>query len=181
MSGIIRRAYDICSTDEALQTELAFIKKVFTEINGYPKFLVDRMLQKFREMQTEAETSENNNTSDEIPPEEEADKKQTLILKVPFRGDRGQTLIKSLENTLKRTIENKINYRIVHTGTKLSIYFSLKDKVKVGVKKANLGLGQFGPRSTVVGVGVLAGLQHMVVWILNMWGRASAGPPGALA
>ena len=126
--GIIRRAYDICSTNEALQTELAFIKKVFTKINGYPKFLVDRMLQKFREMQTEADTSENNNTSDEIPPEE-SDKKQTLILKVPFRGDKGQTLIKSLENTLKRTIENKINYRIVHTGTKLSRYFSLKDKV----------------------------------------------------
>ena len=128
LSGIIRRAYDICSTNEALQTELAFIKKVFTEINGYPKFLVDRMLQKFREMQTEADTSENNNTSDEIPPEE-ADKKQTLILKVPFRGDKGQTLIKSLENTLKRTIEDKINYRIVNTGTKHSRYFSLKDKV----------------------------------------------------
>ena len=128
LSGIIRRAYYICSTNEALQTELAFIKKVFTEINGYPKFLVDRMLQKFREMQTEADASENNNTSDEIPPEE-SDKKQTLILKVPFRGDKGQTLIKSLENTLKRTIENKINYRIVHTGTKLSRYFSLKDKV----------------------------------------------------
>ena len=56
-------------------------------------------------------------------------KSKLFILKVPFRGDKGQTLIKSLENTLKRTIENKINYRIVHTGTKLSRYFSLKDKV----------------------------------------------------
>ena len=71
-------------------------------------------------MQTEADTSENNTTSDEIPPKE-ADKKQTLILKVSFRGDKGQTLIKSLENTLKRTIEDKINYRIVHTGTKLAL------------------------------------------------------------
>ena len=128
LSGIIRRAYDICSTNEALETELAFIKKVFTETNGYPKFLVERMLSKYRERLTEEDTATNNNTSAEAPPEE-PDSKKTLILKVPFRGDKGQTLVKSLENTLKRTIDNKINYRIVHTGTKLSRYFSLKDKV----------------------------------------------------
>ena len=38
--GIIRRAYDICSTEEARKTELEFIYKVFTEINGYPESLV---------------------------------------------------------------------------------------------------------------------------------------------
>ena len=50
------------------------------------------------------------------------------MMKVPFRGNEGQTLVKRLDESLKQTLKDKLKYRIVHTGTKISRYFSLKDK-----------------------------------------------------
>ena len=119
LSGIIRRAYDICSTEEGRSSELKFIFKVFTEINGYPRYIVNNMMKKFEET--------NRNIVE--PDENEGEEKEgrTLILKVPFRGQKGEALLKNMNNTLKRSLP-ETNFRIVHTGTKLSKYFSLKDK-----------------------------------------------------
>ena len=66
------------------------------------------------------ESEENNDEGSDGP---------TLILKVPFRGQKGEALLKKLNNNLKRSLP-ETKYRIVHTGTKLSKYFSLKDKTK---------------------------------------------------
>ena len=49
-----------------------------------------------------------------------------MILKVPFRGKEGDSILKNLDHTLKRTLPST-DYRIVHSGSKLSRYFSLKD------------------------------------------------------
>ena len=53
LAGIIRRAHSICSTKEALSTELNFIQHVFTVNNGYPNNLVESMLLKFEEANKE--------------------------------------------------------------------------------------------------------------------------------
>ena len=124
LSGIIRRAYDICSTQEGRSSELDFIFKVFTEINGYPRYIVKNMMKKFEESNRNedqpTESEENNDEGSDGP---------TLILKVPFRGQKGEALLKKLNNNLKRSLP-ETKYRIVHTGTKLLKYFSLKDKTK---------------------------------------------------
>ena len=62
LSGIIRRAYVICSTVEARSTELKFIEKGFTDINGYPKYLVKNMLKKFEEAHKNETGTVNNST-----------------------------------------------------------------------------------------------------------------------
>ena len=56
-----------------------FIFKVFTEINGYPKMLVKSMLEK---MKDKFEGNDTNNEIVEVP----------VILKVPFRGDKGENI-----------------------------------------------------------------------------------------
>ena len=130
LAGIIRRAYSICSTKEALSSELDFIRHVFITINGYPKYLVESMLKKFEET-NKAHPETDTQTSTEPAESQKAEEKivkPTLMLKVPFRGNEGQTLVKRLEESLKQTLKDKIEYRIVHTGTKISRYFSLKDK-----------------------------------------------------
>ena len=39
LCSIITRAYRICSTQEYLEAELLKIKREFTQINGYPKWV----------------------------------------------------------------------------------------------------------------------------------------------
>ena len=126
LAGIIRRAYEICSTDENRQRELDFIFKVFTEINGYPKSLVQSMMEKSKEK------FENNTTSEEKDTEtenQENDKKAPLILKVPFRGKEGEHLLKKLHRNLENNLPEDQPFRIVHTGSKLSKHFNIKDKI----------------------------------------------------
>ena len=124
--GIIRRAYVICSNDEELTKELQFITKVFTEINGYPRNLVTSILKNVKDKQ--------NGTEEEIPTTEEDSNEESpdpkfLMIKVPYAGEKGETLIKTLHTTLKRNLPDNQEVRIVQTGTKLSKYFNIKDKV----------------------------------------------------
>ena len=97
---------------------------MFIRINGYPHYIVNSILRKVKEDQNadDASSSEDDTLSND------EDSKQTLMLKLPFRGKKGDTLIRSLKKDLKRNLPDT-ECRIVHTGSKLSQYFSLKDKV----------------------------------------------------
>ena len=126
LSGIIRRAYEICSTEESRKLELDFISDVFVRINGYPHYVVNSKLRKFEGQ--DSQNDENTPTrEDEITTNN--DEKDTLILQLPFRGTEGESLIRRLKNSLRQNLPNNIECRIVHTGSKLSQFFSLKDKV----------------------------------------------------
>ena len=46
LSGMIRRAYEICSNEDELKKELTHLKKVFTVTNGYPQYLVSSVMEK---------------------------------------------------------------------------------------------------------------------------------------
>ena len=128
LSGMIRRAYEICSNEDELKKELAHLKGVFTTTNGYPYHLVSSVMKKTKEQQQQklkptSEESEEPVTGDS-PVEE-----KILMLKVPYAGPKGETLLKDLNNTLKKNLPEKIKCRVVQTGTKLSRNFNIKDKV----------------------------------------------------
>ena len=127
LHGIIRRAYEICSTEEATKNELSHIEKVFTEINGYPKNLVKSVLKKVKTDQT-AEKEEVSIPIEESGTDETSEEK-TLVLKLPHAGAEGETIIRGLKNTLQRNLPDNLKCRIVQTGTKLSTRFNIKDKV----------------------------------------------------
>lgn len=122
LSGIIRRAYEVCSTEESRRSELNFISDVFTRINGYPHYIVSSMLTKFEKEHKSGNAPLNDDATND------GEIKQTLTLQIPFRGSKGDNLIRSLKNVLKRNLPDT-ECRIVHTGSKLSQYFSLKDGV----------------------------------------------------
>ena len=128
--GIIRRAYEICSTEEGKLEELKFLKTVFTETNGYPHYLVISALEKIKE-RYEAETTGTPETTED---EEPADNSQPVepklyMLKLPYAGKEGEGIVKSLKNTLRRNLPDNQEVRIVHNGTKLSKHFNIKDKI----------------------------------------------------
>ena len=124
--GIIRRAYEICSAEEELSKELAHIEKVFTITNGYPRSLVISALRKVKQQVDGTTTSSNvDGTNDS----NENDDPKILMLKVPYAGDKGESLIKDLKNTLRRNLPENLECRVIQTGTKLSRHFNIKDKV----------------------------------------------------
>ena len=53
--------------------------------------------------------------------------KRTLIL--PYAGEKGYSIVRSLEKQLKRSLPNNVKPNIVFTGTKLSSNFNVKDHV----------------------------------------------------
>ena len=125
--GIARRAYLICSTEEALSNELAFITKVFTEVNGYPKYLVKSILQKTKESHDGLRTTSSSNDGDDN--QEQSAESKIYTMNIPYLGKEGEGMIRSLRNTLKRNLPSNQEVRIVHTGTKLSQHFNIKDKI----------------------------------------------------
>ena len=126
LSGIIRRAYEICSTDTALKMELSHIKKVFIEINGYPPHLVTSLLKKANE---KSKGESNNPEENPEDTNEDPTESKLLMIKVPYAGKTGENIVDSLKNSLKRNLPTNIKCRIVQTGTKLSTRFNIKDAI----------------------------------------------------
>ena len=49
---------------------------------------------------------------------------------LPYQGDRGNTLVKSLQKRLHNLLPNHINTQVTYTGKKLSTCFNIKDQTK---------------------------------------------------
>ena len=130
LSGMVRRAYEICSNENELNKELAHLKKVFTTTNGYPRSIVISIMKKAKEQRTEASTQSNaDQPEDTSIRDEDSTNPKLLMLKVPYAGVKGENLIKGLKNTLQRNLPANIKCRVVQTGTKISQNFNIKDKV----------------------------------------------------
>ena len=50
-------------------------------------------------------------------------------LKLPYKGDHGIKLIKSIKTSTKKSLPEKHDLRIILTGTKLSSQFNIKDDI----------------------------------------------------
>ena len=127
LRGLVRRAYDICSTEVELKKELSHLRNVFTEVNNYPHNLVDTTLKNVKEERSKPRTTDTEETEEGGEAENES---TTLMLKVPFAGEKGERLMKDLNRTLQRNLPKKIKCRIVRTGTKLQRNFNIKDKLE---------------------------------------------------
>ena len=100
LKTLIRRAYTVCLNDNLLQEELHHIKKCFTEINGYPKWLLKQTSDSFKTSNKNYNNKINkknndtniNNLSDKI----------AHTLKLPHKSDHGINLIKSLKAATKK-------------------------------------------------------------------------------
>ena len=58
---------------------------------------------------------------------EEIEQKRHLLI-LPYQGDRGNTLVKSLQKRLHNLLPNHINTQVTYTGKKLSTCFNIKDQ-----------------------------------------------------
>ena len=121
LEGMIRRAYMICSEKDDLKSELSFISDTFHKINGYPL----RVIKKSQEKIKEKMTTSTDTTDEDTLTEENEEKKQPFII-VPYAGKQGEKIM----SKIAKKMPEEVRPRIVYNGTKLSTFFSVKDKVE---------------------------------------------------
>ena len=100
------------------------MKKVFSEINDFPNWLVQNVIKSKRE-----KFNSNERPNENSQPESGTDEKVLQIV-VPYRGRRDESTMKRLSNTVKRTLPNTTT-RVTYKGTRLSSNFNLKDREKL--------------------------------------------------
>ena len=129
LSGMTRRAYEICSNENELTKELAHLRKVFTTTNGYAHQLVSSVMKKVKEQQQQQSNTSSEESEEPIKDDDQSIEPKLLMLKMPYAGEKGETLLKDLKNTLQKNLPANVKCRVVQTGTKLSRNFNVKDKV----------------------------------------------------
>ena len=119
LEGMIRRAYMICSEEEDLKAELSFISNTFHTINGYPWRIIQRSLEKMKERLTsppnQEEPTDNSEDNESIQP----------FVVMPYAGKQGEKIMRKIA----RKMPEEVRPRIIYKGTRLSTFFSVKDKV----------------------------------------------------
>ena len=93
-SGTLKRLADcaflICSSIAIRKKEIDHLKKVFHEMNDFPKWAINQVLNKVEEKH---KTSVNNSEESKVSPV--ADLKQRLLL-LPYQGQKDDFIIKSM-------------------------------------------------------------------------------------
>ena len=136
LKGLIRRAFTICSTDELRKKEVSFLKKVFTKINGYPSRVVNKIVHEVQDKMTAESLTPVNppvdvNTNSSVPNDSSKEEVYNPFICLPYKGVKGEGIVKSFRNILKRALPNNVKPRIVYKGTKLGSCFRIKDKIPV--------------------------------------------------
>ena len=126
LKGLIRRAFNVCSTPEAREREITFLKKVFRGINGYPSRVVSNSIhevqQKYEQENSTADVSE------EVIVEENAVRPSIIL---PYKGKEGERIVRQFRRALDRALPANMKPQIVYTGKKVGSYFRIKDKVPI--------------------------------------------------
>ena len=121
---LISRAYMVCSNETLLEKELNHLKCVFLKINGYPWWVIDQVRTSNQESISKNKSSEYYSDTSEQPDE----KMHFLIL--PYAGPKGNTIIKTMSNSLKGFLLDNVKTRVTYTVQKLGAKFQIKDKTK---------------------------------------------------
>ena len=125
LRSIITRTYRICSTQKYLEAELIKIKHEFTQINGYPKWVFDKINEECKlSGNLNVTTNNKSNISNGIT-------NTTHMLVLPYKGERGQRIIKSVNKAVTKILPQNYVTQNVYKSKKLGSYFNIKDSTKL--------------------------------------------------
>ena len=115
LKGLFRRAFKICSEDEALDKEIKHLKFVFTKINKYPAYIVDKTLkgvqEKIETPITEEVLDSQQNSNNTL------DSNVTPRITLPsYKGKEGQKIIQGFKRFLSSTLPQNIKTRFTDRG-----------------------------------------------------------------
>ena len=116
---LVSRGYDICSTEKYLKEELNHIETVFKHQNNYPSWVIDKVFKQVQQAQQVPSNTAN---------EKESDNKNIHRLLLPYQGDKGCNIVKSMNKCVIKLLPNNTKVKVAFKSTKLSSCFNLKDK-----------------------------------------------------
>ena len=114
LKTLVYQSYLICSNDHYLTLELKYLWKVSKEYNNYPHWFITQVFNdvtKILNQQQEVIV-----TNETAITEKSNTKKQ--IMKLPYAGEKGSSIIKSLKKHLKKTLPANLEADIIYTGRK---------------------------------------------------------------
>ena len=125
LHGLIQRAFTICSEDEEIEKEIDYLQKIFQEVNGYPKKVVENTIRKVRNKNRQQESSSD-------APEEDDGTEEEIVrphMSLPYGGNKGNTIISKLKRNLAILLPQNVKPDIFVKGKKISSCFRIKDKI----------------------------------------------------
>ena len=130
LKGLLRRAYKICSEKEWTDKEVDYLKRVFIDINQYPKKVVDATARKVKEsFEAQNQQNEEITVATPPPPRGQATELFQLCTVLPYQGKTGESVITDLKKCLKKFLPDEVTTQFSYKGKKLSSVFRVKDKV----------------------------------------------------
>ena len=93
LKRLVRRAYDVCSSDYYLGCELQHLKKVFHEQNDYPIWVVNKVFKEFQSKHNEAAPIATGN-------EERNNNVKNHLLVLPYKGSAAMHIISSMQKLI---------------------------------------------------------------------------------
>ena len=119
LKGIFRRAFLVCSTDQALRQEIQYLKTVFTKTNGYPSKIVHNTLEDVRRKWIEtAQPAQSITPQDNQVPEME-EPESTPYICLPYKGVEGEKVVHDFKRNLRSVLPRNIKPRFIYKGIKL--------------------------------------------------------------
>ena len=118
LQTLVSRAFKVCSNDQLLENEIKQFKKVISDINGYPNWIIEQTIEKVKNQNEMTRSTQVTTNTEE----------NEHLLMLPYKGKVGETTLKSLRNTLKSVIPENNTCKIIYTRTKLASKFNIKDK-----------------------------------------------------
>ena len=110
-------------TEELLQDELKQIEEQFININGYPKWVFDQVNEECKAPRN-PDYDNNVTANNEIII-------TTHRLILPYKGEQGQNIIKSLNNYVERLLPQNQTAQHLYISRKLVSTFDIKDQTKL--------------------------------------------------
>ena len=106
LKGLFRRAFLVCSTNDALEKEIQYLKKVFIKTNGYPSKIVHKTLNEIRQKITEeSNTEESEEQVEELEGTNEKTESNPYTC-LPYRGTEGMKVLHDFKKKLQRELPN---------------------------------------------------------------------------
>ena len=95
------------------------IETVFKHQNNYPSWVIDKVCKQVQQAQQVPSNTTN---------KKESDNKNIHRLLLPYQGDKGCNIIKSMNKCVNKLLPNNTKIEVAFKSTKLSSCFSDKDK-----------------------------------------------------
>ena len=133
--ALFNRAKKICTTPELFKAQKNKIGKILSW-NGFPALCRKKLIKGFEQDWVNKNSPRNmndiprsSNGSSENRLMEEADETPIFTLKLPYIGNSGDKLVKTLKRKIHQNVSGKIRLRVLFTTNKIAKFCSVKDRL----------------------------------------------------